>query len=163
MHKIAVLMFSGMLMSGCLPNDAVGGAAENHPVDVPAVDAGGQQDDCAADDQSSSAVLTVTNAWAGGYCADVALTNASHTSVAKWTLMVDAGANEHAECWGGDCSQAGTIVTITSPSYADPIPPSGSPEAVGFCALGAPVGTPKVLSFTTTSDCSVPMRAVEHE
>jgi Cellulose binding domain/Fibronectin type III domain len=92
-------------------------------------------------------VYSVTNDWGGGFGTSVAVTNTGSSAVANWSLQFTWPGNQQVSAgWGGNVSQAGSVVTITAPSYAANLA-AGATTTPGFNA-GYTGTNPKPTAFT---------------
>jgi poly(3-hydroxybutyrate) depolymerase len=70
--------------------------------------------------------------WAGGFVAQLTITNTSTTATSGWTLGFTFPGDQHiTNAWNGTTSQNGENVTITNASYNGTIPAGGS-VSLGF-------------------------------
>jgi len=78
--------------------------------------------------------VTYTNAsqWAGGFVANVTLTNTGTSALSSWTLTFDFGGDQKVtNAWSATVTQSGTAVTATNLSYNGAIPAGGN-TSFGF-------------------------------
>jgi endoglucanase len=81
-----------------------------------------------------TAVYKVTNAWSGGFQADVLVTNTGAAALNGWTLSFTFGGDQKVGSgWNGTFAQTGQKVTVTNPSYAPTLPAGGTVDP-GFTA-----------------------------
>jgi endoglucanase len=79
-----------------------------------------------------SAAYSLTNSWAGGFQAQIVLTNTGTTPITGWTLTwTFPGDQKISSLWNATYTQAGEQVTATAEPYNATIAPSGS-VTVGF-------------------------------
>ncbi|HEX5143683.1 MAG TPA: cellulose binding domain-containing protein, partial [Mycobacterium sp.] len=72
-------------------------------------------------------VSYVKNEWAGGFTANVTVTNTGTTAINGWTLKFSfAGDQKVTNAWNATVTQPGTAVTATNVSYNATIAPSGN-------------------------------------
>src|SRR6185437_5611455 len=72
-------------------------------------------------------VSYVKNEWAGGFTANVTVTNTGTTAINGWTLKFSfAGDQKVTNAWNATVTQSGTAVTATNVSYNATIAPSGN-------------------------------------
>jgi cellulose 1,4-beta-cellobiosidase len=72
----------------------------------------------------------VSSQWAGGFVADVKVTNLTQTAVTGWTLTFPFGGDQRiAAAWNADFRQTGTTVTLTNENWNRVIPAGGSASA----------------------------------
>lgn len=70
--------------------------------------------------------------WAGGFTANVTITNNGTTAINGWTLIwTFPGDQQITSAWNGTVTQSGAAVTATNLSYNATIPPGGS-TSFGF-------------------------------
>ncbi len=75
---------------------------------------------------------TTASQWAGGFVANVTITNTGSTPVSGWTLRFTfPGDQKITNAWNGTATQSGQSVTITNASYNASIPAGGNISA-GF-------------------------------
>ncbi|HJP76429.1 MAG TPA: cellulase family glycosylhydrolase [Pseudonocardiaceae bacterium] len=83
---------------------------------------------------SCSASYSITNSWAGGFQAQVVVTNSGSTVLNGWTVgWTFPGDQKIGNAWSATVSQSGAAVTATNPSYASTIAPGGT-ASFGFTA-----------------------------
>ncbi|HEY1627434.1 MAG TPA: cellulase family glycosylhydrolase [Streptosporangiaceae bacterium] len=81
---------------------------------------------------SCSAAYTVTNSWAGGFQAQIVLTNTGSSAISSWTLTwTFPGDQKISSLWNASYTQSGEQVTATAESYNAAIAPSGT-VTIGF-------------------------------
>ncbi|CAG6394355.1 glycoside hydrolase family 9 protein [Streptomyces cocklensis] len=81
-----------------------------------------------------TAVYRVTNAWSGGFQADILVTNTGAAALSGWTLSFTFGGDQKVGSgWNGTFAQTGQKVTVTNPSYAPTLPAGGTVDP-GFTA-----------------------------
>ena len=79
-----------------------------------------------------SAVYSVTNTWAGGFQAQIVLTNTGSSTISPWSLTwTFPGDQKISQLWNATYTQSGEQVTATAESYNATIAPSGT-MTVGF-------------------------------
>jgi O-glycosyl hydrolase len=70
--------------------------------------------------------------WAGGFVANVTVTNTGTSAINGWTLKFTFPGDQHiTSAWNGTATQSGENVTITNVSYNGTIAPGGN-TALGF-------------------------------
>ena len=75
---------------------------------------------------------TTASQWAGGFVANVTITNTGSTPVSGWTLKFTfPGDQKITSAWNGSATQSGQSVTITNASYNGSIAAGGN-TSVGF-------------------------------
>ncbi len=75
---------------------------------------------------------TTTSEWAGGFTANVTITNTAASAINGWTLKFTFPGDQHiTNAWNGSASQSGEAVTITNASYNGSIPAGGN-TSLGF-------------------------------
>ncbi|MEN3358746.1 MAG: hypothetical protein V7637_2728 [Mycobacteriales bacterium] len=76
----------------------------------------------------------VSNSWAGGFTADVTITNRASTAVTGWTLGFGFGNGQQITgLWNGSYTQTGAAVSVHDAGYNAGVAPGGS-TAFGFQA-----------------------------
>ncbi len=81
---------------------------------------------------SCSATYSLTNSWAGGFQAQIVLTNTGTSTISPWTLTwTFPGDQKISSLWNATYTQSGEQVTATAESYNATIAPSAS-VTVGF-------------------------------
>ena len=71
-----------------------------------------------------------TSEWAGGFVAEVTVTNQRTTAVDDWTATVTLGGDQQVtSAWNATAVQAGATVTLTAPRWNRTIPAGGSVTA----------------------------------
>ena len=81
---------------------------------------------------SCSAAYSLTNSWAGGFQAQVALTNSGTTPISGWTLTwTFPGDQKISSMWTASYTQSGESVTAVNEPYNASIPANGS-VTIGF-------------------------------
>jgi endoglucanase len=81
---------------------------------------------------SCSAVYSLTNSWAGGFQAQIVLTNTGTSAISPWTLAFTFGGDQQiGSLWDAAYTQSGESVTVTAESYDATIAASGS-VTIGF-------------------------------
>jgi cellulase/cellobiase CelA1 len=71
-----------------------------------------------------------TSEWAGGFVAEVTITNNGATAVDDWTATVALGGDQRVtSAWNAEVSQTGSTVTLTAPRWNRTIPAGGSATA----------------------------------
>jgi endoglucanase len=74
-----------------------------------------------------TAVYKVTNAWSGGFQADVLVKNTGSAQLTGWTVSFTFGGDQKiGSGWNGTFAQSGQKVTVTNPPYAAALPAGGS-------------------------------------
>jgi endoglucanase len=79
--------------------------------------------------------VTYTNQseWAGGFTANVAITNNGASAVNNWTVTFRYGGDQKVtSAWGATPSQSGSTVTLTNLSYDAAIAPGATLTGVGM-------------------------------
>jgi hypothetical protein len=109
-----------------------------------------------AADLTSSGVSAAMalDAWSGGYCATVTLTNTSAAPVTSWTLIAQIGQSSLNNAWGSTATVSGEQLTLRPLDYDARIPP-GAAVSLGFCGTttGASA-TPTLLSLAVVGGSS---------
>jgi endoglucanase len=83
---------------------------------------------------SCSASYSLTNTWAGGFQAQVVVTNTGSAPINGWTVSwTFPGDQKIGNAWSATVTQSGAAVTATNPSYATTIAPGGT-ASFGFTA-----------------------------
>jgi poly(hydroxyalkanoate) depolymerase family esterase len=73
-----------------------------------------------------------TSQWAGGFTANVTITNTSSTALSSWTLTFTFPGDQHiTNGWNGTFGQSGKNVTVTNASFNGTIQAGGS-TSIGF-------------------------------
>jgi len=81
---------------------------------------------------SCKTAYSVTNAWPGGFQAQVVLTNTGTAPISPWTLVFTFGGDQKvASLWNASYTQSGEQVTATAESYNSRVAPSAS-VTIGF-------------------------------
>ena len=81
---------------------------------------------------SCSAVYSLTNSWAGGFQAQIVVTNTGSSAISPWTLTwTFPGDQQISQLWNATFTQSGEQVTATAESYNATIAPSGT-VTIGF-------------------------------
>jgi endoglucanase len=81
---------------------------------------------------SCQAVYSLTNSWAGGFQAQIVLTNTGTAAISPWTLAFTFGGDQQiASLWNASYAQSGEAVTVTPESY-DATIAAGASVTVGF-------------------------------
>jgi endoglucanase len=81
---------------------------------------------------SCQAVYSLTNSWAGGFQAQIVLTNTGTAAISPWTLAFTFGGDQQiASLWNASYAEAGEAVTVTPESY-DATIAAGASVTVGF-------------------------------
>ena len=77
---------------------------------------------------SSCAVsYSVTSQWAGGFTANIVITNTGSTSLNGWLLAFSfANGQTITQVWNGAFAQSGSAVTLTNLSYNGALAPGGT-------------------------------------
>lgn len=86
------------------------------------------------------ATYTTTQSWGGGFEGRFAITNATNATVNSWTMTFDLPAGETVtSLWNASYTSSAGHYTVTSPSWASPLPPGAGADPVGFdaSAIGA--------------------------
>jgi endoglucanase len=79
-----------------------------------------------------SAAYSVTNSWAGGFQAQIAVTNTGSSPISPWTLTwAFPGDQKISQLWNATYSQSGEQVTATAEPYNATVAPAGT-VTVGF-------------------------------
>ncbi|MER6924760.1 cellulose binding domain-containing protein, partial [Streptomyces spiralis] len=88
----------------------------------------------------------VSNAWSGGFTADVTVRNTGGGSVNGWSLKWTFPADQKiTSAWNAKTTQSGATVTATDLGYNGTIPAGGS---TGFGFQGTGSGTTSPTAFT---------------
>lgn len=110
---------------------------------------GGSGNDSSSSESSSSSVssssgdnndsnvagsLEITNAWDGGYCAALTVTNNTSSTV-TWTLNMSIDGSV-TNMWNGDWSQTGSTLQVSGAGWNSTLEPGQSDSSIGFCADG---------------------------
>jgi endoglucanase len=81
---------------------------------------------------SCQAAYSLTNSWAGGFQAQIVLTNTGTAAISPWTLAFTFGGDQQiASLWNASYAQSGEAVTVTPESY-DATIAAGASVTVGF-------------------------------
>jgi endoglucanase len=81
---------------------------------------------------SCSAAYSVTNSWAGGFQAQIVLTNTGSSAISPWTLTwTFPGDQKISSLWDASYTQSGEQVTATAESYNATLAPAGT-VTIGF-------------------------------
>jgi endoglucanase len=76
---------------------------------------------------SCSAVYSLTNTWAGGFQAQIVLTNTGSGAISPWTLTWTVpGEQKVSSMWAATYTQSGEQVTAANEPYNATIAPGGS-------------------------------------
>jgi cellulase/cellobiase CelA1 len=100
--------------------------------------------------RSISATLTVSSAWADGYCASVVVKNTSPVTLKAWAIILGIHPSGISTIWNAEPVIVGVeeykqLVARSMP-YNSALAPNESTE-FGFCGLGASTGSiPNVVS-----------------
>jgi endoglucanase len=102
-----------------------------------------------------SVAYSVTNAWQGGFQAQVVLTNTGTATINNWTLAWTFGSDQAiSNMWGATSAQTGQHVNATAASY-DAVVPAGGTATVGFTATSSAT-SPSPTAFTVNgATCTV--------
>lgn len=77
----------------------------------------------------------INSEWAGTFNASITIQNKSTVALNNWTLSwTFANGQKITQLWGGNETQSGASVTVTSPASNGPIPAGGSYSGLGFNA-----------------------------
>ena len=77
-------------------------------------------------------VYSTQSQWAGGFTANVTITNTSSTALSSWTLTFTFPGDQHiTNGWNGTFGQSGKNVTVTNASFNGTIQAGGS-TSIGF-------------------------------
>jgi cellulose 1,4-beta-cellobiosidase len=97
------------------------------------------------------AVYTVGNAWAGGFQAQIVLSNTGTTATHGWALdWTFPGDQKISNLWGGTVTQSGANVHVTNASYDGGVAP-GSSVTFGFTATSSSSNnTPSAITCTAS-------------
>ncbi|MBM4269883.1 MAG: hypothetical protein FJ144_25325 [Deltaproteobacteria bacterium] len=92
--------------------------------------------------QGLVASIVVESSWQTGYCAGIAVTNASSSPRLAKTLRFQLPANVPiTQSWNGQLTRSGSTVTVTLPSWVSAIPAGQTQKHFGFCATGSTLPT----------------------
>jgi endoglucanase len=81
---------------------------------------------------SCSAAYSLVNSWAGGFQAQIVLTNTATATLSPWTMAFTFGGDQQiSSLWDASYTQSGEQVTVTPESY-DATIAAGSSVTVGF-------------------------------
>jgi endoglucanase len=81
---------------------------------------------------SCQAGYSLVNSWAGGFQAQIVLTNTGSSAISPWTLAFTFGGDQQiGSLWNASYTQSGESVTVTAGSYDATIAASGS-VTIGF-------------------------------
>ena len=81
---------------------------------------------------SCSAAYSVTNSWAGGFQAQIVLTNTGSSAISPWALTwTFPGDQKISSLWDASYTQSGEQVTATAESYNATLAPAGT-VTIGF-------------------------------
>jgi O-glycosyl hydrolase len=81
----------------------------------------------------SCAVSYTPDNWAGGFTANVVITNNASTAINGWTLAFTFPGDEKiTDAWNGVATQSGENVSITNESYNSTIAANGGTTSLGF-------------------------------
>jgi glycosyl hydrolase family 12/cellulose binding protein with CBM2 domain len=96
-----------------------------------------------------SAAYSVTNSWAGGFQAQVKVTNSGSAPINGWSLgWTFPGDQKISNMWNAGFTQSGTQVQATNASYNGSLAP-GAAAMVGFTATSSSNTSPTAISCTT--------------
>jgi cellulose 1,4-beta-cellobiosidase len=96
-----------------------------------------------------SAAYSVTNSWAGGFQAQVKVTNSGSAPINGWSLgWTFPGDQKISNMWNAGFTQSGTQVQATNASYDGALAP-GAAAMVGFTATSSSNTSPTAISCTT--------------
>ena len=71
--------------------------------------------------------------WAGGFTANVSITNKGTSTINNWTVTYKYGGDQKVtSAWGATASQSGSTVTLTNLSYDGTIAPGATVTGVGM-------------------------------
>jgi glucuronoarabinoxylan endo-1,4-beta-xylanase len=77
--------------------------------------------------QACSVQYTITNQWAGGFGANIVITNTGSTAINGWTLKwTFANGQAITQLWNGTVTQSGSNVSVTNVSYNGTLAPGGT-------------------------------------
>ncbi|MEZ4725998.1 MAG: glycosyl hydrolase family 18 protein [Caldilineaceae bacterium] len=88
-----------------------------------------------ATEQPCRVDYTITSAWAGGFNADVTVTNQGHGTLNGWTLTWSFPGNQTiTSLWNGQGTQSGSGVIVTNESWNGTLSAHGGTATIGFAA-----------------------------
>jgi non-reducing end alpha-L-arabinofuranosidase len=97
---------------------------------------------------------TTASQWAGGFVANVTITNTGTSAVSGWTLAFTFPGDQHiTNGWNGTASQAGQNVTITNASYNAAIA-AGASTSLGFQGTWTSSDTPPAAFTLNGTACT---------
>jgi endoglucanase len=103
---------------------------------------------------SCSAAYSLTNSWAGGFQAQIAVTNTGTSAISPWTLTwTFPGDQKISSMWTASFTQSGESVTAASESYNATIAPGGS-LTIGFTGMYTSSDTPPASFAVNGTACS---------
>jgi endoglucanase len=103
---------------------------------------------------SCSAAYSLTNSWAGGFQAQIVLTNTGTSPISPWTLAwMFPGDQKIASMWTASYTQSGESVAAASESYNATIAPGGS-VTIGFTGSYASSNSPPASFAVNGTACS---------
>jgi hypothetical protein len=92
------------------------------------------------------AQLALTSDWAGGYCAEVTVTNGAASAASTWAVGVDLADSRTTNVWDARSSLQGSTLTLRPLAYNAVLAP-GASTTLGFCAVKTgPNGRPSIVS-----------------
>jgi hypothetical protein len=91
-------------------------------------------------DGNLSAALTFQSQWAGGYCANIAVSNGGKQTSTAWSVTVALNGSQFSNGWNAQLTQTSAQITGKNLSYNGTLAPSAS-TSWGFCATGAGLPT----------------------
>ena len=81
------------------------------------------------------ATYSTTQNWGSGFAGQFTIVNDTNATVNSWTMTFDMPAGEAiTSLWNASYTSSGSHYTVTSPSWASPLAPGASADAVGFDA-----------------------------
>jgi len=89
-----------------------------------------------------TATYTVSNSWAGGFQANVTVTNNGSTPLNGWTVRWTLSSGQAiSQVWNGALAVNGSNVTVTNASYNGSLV-AGASTSFGLIGTGSPGATP---------------------
>lgn len=100
------------------------------------------------------ATYTTTQSWSTGFAGQYSIVNDTNTTVNSWTMTFDLAAGESVtSLWNATVANSGTHYTVTSPSWASPLAPGASADAVGFDVSTTGTITPPANCLINNEPC----------
>jgi hypothetical protein len=100
------------------------------------------------------ATYSTTQSWSGGFGGQYSIVNSTNATVNSWTMTFDLPAGEAiTSLWNASYTSSGSHYTVTSPSWASPLAPGASADAVGFNASATGAVAPPTNCLINNAPC----------